>query len=267
MTAAAESTPESATETTPETDPGAESAAPIEPEADAVPDEDPSQVGAEAEPEPEATPEPEAEAGPSAGAESEPAAETAAASEPAAEEEPEAAKDSVITSAVPHPSAVPGPRKADAEPADSSAASADTEPWGRVDDDGTVSVREADGWRVVGQYPDGTAEEALAYYRRKFSDLASEVALLEVRHRRGGAPAADLRSTAKALHAKLQDAAAVGNLAALDARVLALTGELTEASATEAAASRQAVDDAVRARTELVEKAEALAARDHRSVQ
>ena len=140
-----------------------------------------------------------------------------------AEEEPEAAKDSVITPAVPHPSAVPGPRKADAEPADSSAASADTEPWGRVDDDGTVSVREADGWRVVGQYPDGTAEEALAYYRRKFSDLASEVALLEVRHRRGGAPAADLRSTAKALHAKLQDAAAVGNLAALDARVLALT--------------------------------------------
>ena len=269
MTAAAESTPESATETTPETDPGAESAAPIEPEADAVPDEDPSQVGAEAEPEPEATPEPEAEAeaGPSAGAEPEPAAETAAASEPAAEEEPEAAKDSVITSAVPHPSAVPGPRKADAEPADSSAASADTEPWGRVDDDGTVSVREADGWRVVGQYPDGTADEALAYYRRKFSDLASEVALLEVRHRRGGAPAADLRSTAKALHAKLQDAAAVGNLAALDARVLALTGELTEASATEAAASRQAVDDAVRARTELVEKAEALAARDPRSVQ
>ena len=130
-----------------------------------------------------------------------------------------------------------------------------------------MSVREADGWRVVGQYPDGTADEALAYYRRKFSDLASEVALLEVRHRRGGAPAADLRATAKALHAKLQDAAAVGNLAALDARVLALTGELTEASATEAAASRQAVDDAVRARTELVEKAEALAARDPRSVQ
>ncbi len=95
----------------------------------------------------------------------------------------------------------------------------------------------------------------------------SEVTLLEVRHRRGGAPAADLRATARALHAKLQDAAAVGNLAALEARVQALTGELTAASETEAAASRQAVEDAVRARTELVEKAEALAARDPRSVQ
>ena len=29
----------------------------------------------------------------------------------------------------------------------------DTEPWGRVDEDGTVSVREADGWRVVGPVP------------------------------------------------------------------------------------------------------------------
>lgn len=143
----------------------------------------------------------------------------------------------------------------------------ETEPWGRVEDDGTVSVREADGWRVVGQYPDGSAEEALAYYRRKFSDLAREVALLEVRHRHGGASTADLRTAAKALHVKLQGAAAVGNLAALDARVLSVTGALTEATATEAAAQRLAVEDAVRARTELVEKAEALAARDPHSVQ
>ena len=32
--------------------------------------------------------------------------------------------------------------------------------WGRVDDDGTVYVRTADGERAVGQYPDGTPEEA-----------------------------------------------------------------------------------------------------------
>ncbi|MCR2761990.1 DUF349 domain-containing protein [Microbacterium sp. zg.B48] len=152
-------------------------------------------------------------------------------------------------------------------PADAAPPEAETEPWGRVEEDGTVSVREADGWRVVGQYPDGSAEEALAYYRRKFSDLASEVALLEVRSRRGGVSPSDLRATARALHAKLQDAAAVGNLAALDARVLALTGTLAAASESEAAASRQAVEEAVRVRTELVEKAEALAARDPRTVQ
>lgn len=141
------------------------------------------------------------------------------------------------------------------------------EPWGRVDEDGTVSVREADGWRVVGQYPDGSAEEALAYFERKYNDLASEVTLLEVRHRRGGASASDLRTTARTINGKLDGAAAVGDLASLVARVAALTETLAAESATEAVAAREAVDDAVKARTELVEKAEALAARDPRTVQ
>ena len=141
------------------------------------------------------------------------------------------------------------------------------EPWGRVDEDGTVSVREADGWRVVGQYPDGSAEEALAYFERKYNDLASEVTLLEVRHRRGGASASDLRSTARTINGKLDGAAAVGDLASLVARVAALTETLAAESATEAVAAREAVDDAVKARTQLVEKAEALAARDPRTVQ
>ena len=139
------------------------------------------------------------------------------------------------------------------------------EPWGRVDEDGTVSVREADGWRVVGQYPDGSAEEALAYFERKYTDLASEVTLLEVRHRRGGASASDLRSTARTINGKLDGAAAVGDLASLVARVAALTETLAAESATEAVAAREAVDDAVKARTELVDKAEALAARDPRT--
>lgn len=149
----------------------------------------------------------------------------------------------------------------------SAAAASAGEPWGRVDDDGTVSVREADGWRVVGQYPDGSAEEALAYFQRKYNDLASEVTLLEVRHRRGGASASDLRSTARTINGKLQDAAAVGDLASLVARVAALTKTLAAESETEAVAAREAVDDAVKARTELVEKAEALATRDPRTVQ
>ena len=141
------------------------------------------------------------------------------------------------------------------------------QPWGRVDDDGTVSVREGDQWRVVGQYPDGTAEEALAYYERKFSDLASEVTLLEVRHRRGGASAADLRATAATLSGKISGASAVGDLAALSARVEALTASLTEASAAEAAQAREDVDAAIAERTRLVEQAEAIAARDPKTVQ
>ncbi len=145
--------------------------------------------------------------------------------------------------------------------------SAVSEPWGRVDDDGTVSVREGDQWRVVGQYPDGSPEEALAYFERKYADLAGEVTLLEVRQRRGGASAADLRSAAKTVRERIAGASAVGDLAALQARVAALEDALTEASATEAQAAREAVDAAVAERTQLVEQMEAIAARDPKTIQ
>ncbi|MFE1663448.1 DUF349 domain-containing protein [Microbacterium sp. P02] len=141
------------------------------------------------------------------------------------------------------------------------------ESWGRVDDDGTVSVREGEEWRVVGQFPDGSPAEALAYFERKYADLASEVTLLEVRHRNGGAPASELRSTAKTVGDKVAGAAAVGDLARLEKRLAALIEDLSAASATEAKAAREAVDAAVRERTELVEKAEALAAREPRTIQ
>ncbi|MFC0196986.1 DUF349 domain-containing protein, partial [Microbacterium arthrosphaerae] len=75
------------------------------------------------------------------------------------------------------------------------------------------------------------------------------------------------RATARTINGKLDGAAAVGDLAALTARVAALTETLAAASETEAVAAREAVDDAVKQRTELVEKAEALAARDPRTVQ
>ncbi len=97
--------------------------------------------------------------------------------------------------------------------------------FGRVDDDGTVSVREGDQWRVVGQYPDGTPAEALAYFERKYADLAGEVTLLETRHRSGGASAADLRATAKTVRERVTGAAAVGDLAALEDRLSALEAE------------------------------------------
>lgn len=139
--------------------------------------------------------------------------------------------------------------------------------WGRVDDDGTVSVREGETWRVVGQYPDGSPEEALAYFERKFADLAGEVTLLEARARRGGAPAADLRSTAATLRTRVADAAAVGDLESLRARIDTLTETLAEATQAESAAAKEAVDEAVRERTAIVEAAEALAARDPETVQ
>ncbi len=212
-----------------------------------------------------ATDEPETEAAAAdevAATEDAPVTEDALATEDAEGESPVAdeAPNQVAPKATPAPGPRPGPRPG-------ARVTAPVAPWGRVDEDGTVSVREGEEWRVVGQYPDGTPDEALAYYTRKFADLAGEVTLLEVRHRRGGASASDLRSTAATVRAKVDGAAAVGDLAALLARLDALTAELAEASETEAAAAKEAVEDAVRERTEIVEQAEALAARDPQSVQ
>ena len=137
----------------------------------------------------------------------------------------------------------------------------DQAPWGRVDETGTVFVREATGERAVGQYPDGTPEEALAYFERKFTELAGQVTLLEQRVKRG-APAADVAKTIKALSANIAGANAVGNLAALQTRIEALGGTVTELTEKQSEETKAAVAAAIAEREALVVEAETLAAQD-----
>ncbi len=133
-------------------------------------------------------------------------------------------------------------------------------PWGRVDETGTVYVREADGERVVGQYPDGTPEEALAYFERKFTELAGQVTLLEQRVKRG-APAADVAKTVKTLSATIATANAVGNLAALNTRLEALGGTVTELTEKQSEEAKALVAAALAEREALVAEAESLIVR------
>ena len=137
----------------------------------------------------------------------------------------------------------------------------ETAPWGRVDETGTVYVREATGERVVGQYPDGTPEEALAYFERKFTELAGQVTLLEQRVKRG-APAADVAKTVKTLGASIAGANAVGNLAALQARIEALGGTVSELTEKQSEEAKALVAQALAEREALVIEAENLAAQD-----
>lgn len=137
----------------------------------------------------------------------------------------------------------------------------DQQPWGRVDETGTVYVRTADGERAVGEYPDGSPEEALAYFERKYADLAGAVALLEQRARRG-APAADVAKAVAALQASVADARAVGDLDALSRRLEALSGTTAELTEQQQAEAKAALAEAVAERTSIVEAAEALAAQD-----
>ncbi len=138
--------------------------------------------------------------------------------------------------------------------------------WGRVDETGAVFVRIGDGERQVGEYPDVTPEEALAYYTRKFTELDGQVTLLEQRAR-AGAPAADIAKAAKHLTATIATANAVGDLAALAARVDALGGVIAEKVEEQSEAHRAEVEAAIAERTSIAEAAEAIAARDLSKVQ
>jgi len=140
-------------------------------------------------------------------------------------------------------------------------ASNDQAPWGRVDETGTVFVREESGERAVGQYPDGSPEEALAYFERKYVELAGQVTLLEQRTKRA-ASASDVSKAVKALSATIATANAVGDLASLQRRLEALSGAVTELTEKQNEESKAAVAAAVAERTALVVEAETLAAQD-----
>jgi Domain of Unknown Function (DUF349) len=97
-----------------------------------------------------------------------------------------------------------------------------TSEWGRVADDGTVFVRTADGERAVGQYPEGSPEEALAFYAKRYDELAGSVHLLEQRVNAGVLAPEEATEAVKALRAQVVDAHAVGDLTSLVGRLDAL---------------------------------------------
>ena len=103
-----------------------------------------------------------------------------------------------------------------------SAASAligDPSQFGRVGEDGTVFVRTPQGEKAVGSYPGKSAEEALAYFVRKFEALASEVALTAARITSGAMVPQDAYEAVKKLRSQVSELNGVGDLAALAASV------------------------------------------------
>lgn len=100
--------------------------------------------------------------------------------------------------------------------------------WGRVDDDGTVYVRTADGERAVGQYPEGTPEEALRFFTERYDALAFEVDLLEQRIKSGVMSPEEAGASVRTVRTQVAEANAVGDLGSLVARLDALTPVLDE---------------------------------------
>ncbi|MEU7649290.1 DUF349 domain-containing protein [Streptomyces huasconensis] len=135
-----------------------------------------------------------------------------------------------------------------------------SDPWGRVDETGTVYVRTADGGeRVVGSWQAGSPDEALAYFERKYDGLVVEIGLLERRVKTTDLSAKDAMTAIDHLRQQVDEAHAVGDLDALSKRLDNLV-ETVEARREERKAQKaKQSDEARHAKEALVVEAEELA--------
>ena len=134
--------------------------------------------------------------------------------------------------------------------------------FGRVDPDGTVYVRTADGERSVGQIPDASETEALAFYTRRFEALELEVSLLERRIASGALSLDEARHSINTVTSNVSGANAVGDLDGLAARLDALAPVLAQASEARKAERAKQVEAAKATKEGMVTEAEQLALGD-----
>ncbi len=133
-----------------------------------------------------------------------------------------------------------------------------TTEFGRVDSENNVYVIEPNGERKIGQVPNVSADEALAYFVKKFEALEGSVRLLEQRVAKK-ADAESISKTAAKLTVDLIEAAAVGNLQSLRERVLSLAPKIQDLLNLKKEENKEGLAQAIAAREEIVAKIEGLA--------
>ena len=184
------------------------------------------------------------------------------------------------------PALEPAPDSPVTEPSDSESAATESSPprpspalfararsgpdrtaFGRVDDDGVVYVRTADGERAVGSYPGATPADALAYFGRKYDELLAALDLMLQRVTHTDLAAKEAREGFERLRAQVADAHGVGDLAVLDARLAAIEQAISDRRASEVEHRASVRAAAAEHRAELVAEAEQIAAQPEERVQ
>jgi hypothetical protein len=133
-------------------------------------------------------------------------------------------------------------------------------PWGRVDPDGTVYVRTAEGERVIGSWQAGSPEEALVFYRRKYESLETEVTLLEQRLTSTDLSPAQAQASVERLRTTVTGANAIGDLDGLCGRLDKLGGVVGHKREEVKAQREQARRGAREVKERIVDEAEHIAA-------
>ncbi|MCX5337967.1 MULTISPECIES: DUF349 domain-containing protein [unclassified Streptomyces] len=137
-----------------------------------------------------------------------------------------------------------------------------SDPWGRVDETGTVYVRTADGEQVVGSWQAGSPEEALAYFERKYEGLVVEIGLLEKRVKTTDLSAKDAQVAIDHIREQVDAHHAVGDLDALKVRLDKLVETVEKRREERKQQRAKQSDEARHSKEALVVEAEELAQSD-----
>lgn len=133
-----------------------------------------------------------------------------------------------------------------------------TNEFGRVDDSNNVFVNDNGTERQVGQYPNVSPEDALAYFAKKFEDLEAQVRILEQRIAAGISDSKSLKAGHDAIIKDLKEPNVVGNIQGLRDRVAKLAAGIEAAAAKSMEERSELFAKALAEKEELAKKAEAL---------
>ncbi|MDO5617636.1 DUF349 domain-containing protein [Kocuria sp.] len=199
---------------------------------------------------------------------------------------PPAGTDSAAAAPTPASAATPGPTSDDvATPSPAAVAPSGSEavsetaadglsaeqleaarPFGEVTEDGHVYVLVGDERFLCGQVPEVPADEALAYFAKKFEDARTLVNVLEQRVEAGTA-SSDMNRNADHVLAQLNERKLVGDVKALEARLEALRPRIAELEAEHKRATEAAKAEHFAQRDAIVQEAEQMAAQDPQKIQ
>lgn len=131
-----------------------------------------------------------------------------------------------------------------------------------VDENNNVYLIDGGEKTLVGQYPNVPAEEALAYFSRKYDDLEAQVRLLEQRIKTTSATPSAVEENLKAIEKELSEPKFVGDVNALRTRVEALKPALESLREQHKKKTEEEIAKALAEKEKIAAKAEQIANRD-----
>lgn len=137
--------------------------------------------------------------------------------------------------------------------------------FGRVDETGNVYLIENGTERVIGSQPTMSADQALAFYVKRFEDAAASVRLLEQRIKAKADPKAVSKSAQKLL-AELESPAMIGDVSSLRIKLTSIVDSLSETVAQLDLQRKEELEKLVSDLEKIVVTAEEISATDTKKI-